>query len=188
METPVIWDGIALIMTSATYYGDIPLWNLHYWNVIWHLQRLHILPMMVLVWLNIRQNCVARGISFALSTEGRTLQWRHNECDGISNHHRLDCFCSTVCSGADQTKHQSSASLAFVRGIRRRIVDSPYKEPVTRKIFLFDDVIMRCLINVRSLFERSKPIFDCLRSVYGASVNQSNSMQCVSATGETGHP
>ena len=27
--------------------------------------------------------------------------------------------CSTVCSGADQRKHQSSASLAFVRGIHR---------------------------------------------------------------------
>ena len=27
--------------------------------------------------------------------------------------------CSTVCSGADQRKHQSSASLAFVRGIYR---------------------------------------------------------------------
>ena len=45
---------------------------------------------------------------------------------------------STVCSGA----HQSSASLAFVRGIHRSPVDSPHKEPVTRKTFPFDDVIM----------------------------------------------
>ena len=49
---------------------------------------------------------------------------------------------STVCSGADQRKHQSSASLAFVRGIHRWPVDSPHKGPVTRKIFPFDDVIM----------------------------------------------
>ena len=41
---------------------------------------------------------------------------------------------STVYSGADQRKHQSSASLAFVRGIHRG--------PVTRKMFPFDDVIM----------------------------------------------
>ena len=27
--------------------------------------------------------------------------------------------CSTICSGADQQKHQSPASLAFVRGIHR---------------------------------------------------------------------
>ena len=46
---------------------------------------------------------------------------------------------SIVCSGADQRKHQSSASLAFVRGIHR---NSPHKGPVTQKIFPFDDVIM----------------------------------------------
>ena len=49
----------------------------------------------------------------------------------------------TVYSGADQRKHQSSASLAFVRGIHRWPVNSPHKWPVTRKMFLFDDVIMR---------------------------------------------
>ena len=49
---------------------------------------------------------------------------------------------STVYSGADQRKHQSSASLAFVRGIHREPVNSPHKWPVTRKMFLFDEVIM----------------------------------------------
>ena len=50
---------------------------------------------------------------------------------------------STVYSGADQRKHQSSASLAFVRGIHRGPVNSPHKWPVTRKRFPFDDVIMK---------------------------------------------
>ena len=49
---------------------------------------------------------------------------------------------STVYSGADQRKHQSSASLAFVRGIHRWPVNYPHKWPVTRKMFPFDDVIM----------------------------------------------
>ena len=49
---------------------------------------------------------------------------------------------STVYSVADQRKYQSSASLAFVRGIHRRPVKSPHKWPVTRKMFPFDDVIM----------------------------------------------
>ena len=44
---------------------------------------------------------------------------------------------STVYLGEDQRKHQSSASLAFVRGIH------PHKGPVTRKMFRFDDVIMK---------------------------------------------
>ena len=36
-----------------------------------------------------------------------------------------------------------SPSLAFVRGIHRWPVNSPYKGPVTCKMFPFDDVIMR---------------------------------------------
>ena len=50
---------------------------------------------------------------------------------------------STVYSGADQSKHQSSASLAFVWGIHRGPVNSPHKWPVTRKMFPFDNVILR---------------------------------------------
>ena len=49
---------------------------------------------------------------------------------------------STVYSGADQRKHQSSALLVFVREIHRWPVNSPHKWPVTRKMFPFDDVIM----------------------------------------------
>ena len=49
---------------------------------------------------------------------------------------------SSVYSGADQKKHQSSASVAFVWGIHRWPVDSPHKWPVTWKMFPFDDVIM----------------------------------------------
>ena len=46
---------------------------------------------------------------------------------------------STVYSGADQRKHQSPASLAFVRGIHGWPVNSPHKGPVTRNMFLFDE-------------------------------------------------
>ena len=42
---------------------------------------------------------------------------------------------STVYSDADQRKHQSSASLTFVRGIHRWPVNSPHKWPVTGKCF-----------------------------------------------------
>ena len=47
---------------------------------------------------------------------------------------------STVCSGADQIKHQSFASLGFLRGIHRWLINSPHKGPATRK--MHDDVIM----------------------------------------------
>ena len=50
---------------------------------------------------------------------------------------------STVYSDADQRKHQSSASLAFVRGIHHGPVTSPHKWPVTRKMSPLDDVIVK---------------------------------------------
>ena len=54
----------------------------------------------------------------------------------------ITIVCSTVSSGAHQRKHQSSASLAFVRGIHRSPVNAPHKWSVTRKMFPFDDVII----------------------------------------------
>ena len=54
----------------------------------------------------------------------------------------LTIFYSTLYSGTDQRKHQSSESLAFVWGIHRGPVNSPHKGPVMRKIFPFGDVIM----------------------------------------------
>ena len=59
-----------------------------------------------------------------------TLEWRHNERHGVSNHQ------PHVYSGAYQRKHQSSASLAFMRGIHRWPVNSSHKGPVTRKFHL----------------------------------------------------
>ena len=75
----------------------------------------------------------------------QTLQWRHSERDGFSNHRRLIVFL-IVGSGADKKKHRSSASLAFVRGIHRWPVNFPQKGPVTQKMFPFDDVLMEVLI------------------------------------------
>ena len=55
---------------------------------------------------------------------------------------RLTIVYSTVYSGVDQRKHQSSASLAFVKGIHRSPMNSSHKGPVTRNMFPFDDAIM----------------------------------------------
>ena len=53
---------------------------------------------------------------------------------------------STVYSGADHREHQSSASLAFARGIHRGSVNSAHRWPVTRKMFPFDDDIMMSIL------------------------------------------
>ena len=73
----------------------------------------------------------------------------------------LTIVCSTVYSGADQRTHQSSASLAFVRGIHRGPVNPTHKGPVTRKCFhlmtssrfvLFLQFV--CVYMARHLFRR----------------------------------
>ena len=53
---------------------------------------------------------------------------------------------SNVYSGADQRKHQSPTSLAFVRRIPWWPVNYPHNWPATRKMFPFDDVIMGTFI------------------------------------------
>ena len=68
-----------------------------------------------------------------------TLLWRHNGRDGVSNNQTHDCLLSRLFKHRSK-KHQSTASLAFVRGINRWLVNSPHKWPVK---FPFDDVIMR---------------------------------------------
>ena len=50
--------------------------------------------------------------------------------------------CSTICSGADQRKHQRFVSLAFVSGNHWWPVVSLHKGPAMQKMFPFDNVIM----------------------------------------------
>ena len=76
---------------------------------------------------------------------------------------------SIVYSGADQRKHQSSASMAFVRGIHRSPLNSPHKWPVTREMFPFDGVIVLIVRRAGLLWSQrdfewrwSVPLFKCL--------------------------
>ena len=59
-----------------------------------------------------------------------TLQWCHNESDGVLNHQHLNCLLKHFFMRRSK-KYQSSKSLAFVRGIQQWLVDSPHKGPVT---------------------------------------------------------
>ena len=73
------------------------------------------------------------------------LEWRHNESDGVSNHRCLDCLLSRLFKRRSKKK-QSSALLAFVRGIHRWQVNSLHKGLVTRKMFPFDYVVMEIVV------------------------------------------
>ena len=71
-----------------------------------------------------------------------SIQTEINDITMPSQITSVSIVCSSVCTGADQRKRPSSASLAFVRGIHRWPGYSPHKGPVTRKMLPFDDVIM----------------------------------------------
>ena len=85
-----------------------------------------------------------------MTTSSDLLNWkfyRYHYCDVIMSRivSQITSFAivySTVYSGANQRKHQSSMSLAFVQGIHRWPVNSPHKWPVTGKMFPFDVIIM----------------------------------------------
>ena len=93
----------------------------------------------------------------------------------------VSIVCLTVCSGVDQRNHQSSASLAFVRGIHRWPVDSPHKGPMTRKMFPFDDVIMHLPSLMYSSWPSYKSTCTALTRIgtswLGSCINQHNWME-----------
>ena len=74
--------------------------------------------------------------------------------------------CTSVCLGADQRKHQSSPPLALLRWIHRWPVDSPYKGPVARKMFPFDEVIVdnMCVCEHTPLFGLSWTLREPMRT------------------------
>ena len=73
-------------------------------------------------------------VSFAMST----LQWRHNERDGVSSHLRPDCLLNR--SFRRRTKKTSKLC---VTGLCEWPVDCPHKGPVMKKMFPVDAVIMK---------------------------------------------
>ena len=101
-----------------------------------------------------RKNCISSAAKHKL------LYWHTNHYNDVmmsamvSQITSLMIVNSMVYSGAGQRKHQSSESLAFVRGIHRCPVNSPHKRPVTRKKFPFDDVSMLGSAGLLPLFTR----------------------------------
>ena len=84
-------------------------------------------------WLNARMQylqCVSNGDTVVLH-KAITLQWRHNECGGVSNHRRLDCSLNRLF----RRRSKKTSKL-------RVTVLCEGNSPVTRKMFPFDDVIM----------------------------------------------
>ena len=80
-------------------------------------------------------------IAYILGTSGKTPYYHYNDVIMSIMASQITSL-MTVYSDSDQRKHQSSRSVAFVRGIRRWPVNSRHKGPLTWKMFPFDAVIM----------------------------------------------
>ena len=73
-----------------------------------------------------------------------SLQWRHNERDGVSNHQPHGCLLNCLVWRRSKNTPKLRVTAAFVQGTRRWPVNSPHRGPVTRKMFPFDGVLMFC--------------------------------------------
>ena len=83
-----------------------------------------------------------RGTSFTNMVYLRlSLQWRHNDHNGVSNHQPHGCLLKRLFR-----RRSKKISKIRVAGLYVETspgpVNSPHKGPVTRKMFPFDDVIM----------------------------------------------
>ena len=71
----------------------------------------------------------------------KTLMWRHNGCDVVSNHQPDYCLLKRLFWRRSKKTPKLRAT-GFCAGIHRWPVNSPHKWPVTRTMFPFDNVIM----------------------------------------------
>ena len=82
------------------------------------------------------------------------LQWRHNEPNGVSNHQPHECLLNRLCRRRSKKTSKLRAA-GPCAGIHQWPMNSPHKWPVTRKMFLFNDVIMwLCLMQLEWYFCR----------------------------------
>ena len=71
----------------------------------------------------------------------KSLQWRHNDHDSVSNHQPHGCLLNRL-FGRRSKKTSKLRVTGLCAGNSPGPVNSPHKGPVTRKMFPFDDVIM----------------------------------------------
>ena len=75
--------------------------------------------------------------------ESDSLQWRHNDPDGVSNRQPHGCLLNRLFRRrSKKTSKPRVAGLCAGNSPGPGPVNSPHKTPVTRKMFPFDDVIM----------------------------------------------
>ena len=75
-----------------------------------------------------------------------SLQWRHNEPDGVSNHQPHNCLLNRLFKRRSR-KTSNLRATGLCEGNSPVTGEFPHKGPATRKMFPFDDVIMGVYFN-----------------------------------------
>ena len=71
-----------------------------------------------------------------------SLQWRHNERYGVSNHQHHDCLLNRLFKAQIKENMKASRHWPLCGEFNGDRWIPPHKRPVTRKMFPFDDVII----------------------------------------------
>ena len=84
-----------------------------------------------------------------------TLHWRHNDHDGVSNHQPHGCLLNRLFRRRSK-KTSTLRVTGLCAGNSPGPVNSPHKRPVTRKMFPFDDVIMKSIVLGKEDYKHKK--------------------------------
>ena len=93
----------------------------------------------------VHEDMAAENIEIYSQISNCSLQWRHNERDGVWSHRRLYCLLNRLFR-----RRSKKASKLHVTGTGDRgipLTKGPHKGPVTRKMFPFDDGIIMYVVH-----------------------------------------
>ena len=114
-------------------------------------------------------------VTTTLWIRGLTLQWRHNDHDGVANHQPHGCLLNRLFRRRSKKTSKLRVTGLCV-GNSPGPVNSPHKRPVTRKMFPFDDVIMTfwnyrrtmcwCLNQMALILQTTLPNAFCWKKIF----------------------
>ena len=109
---------------------------------MWRLKDVLLKPV-TCIYYGTDQQCLPRTII-------KSLHWRHNDHDSVSNHQPHGCLLNRLFRRRSKKTSKLRVTGLCV-GNSPGPVNSPHKGPVTRKMFPFDDVIMTIIYPYRLL-------------------------------------
>ena len=119
--------------------------NIAYRQGICHVSSVGEWQPIVVIEIFLRRHSVMRLKCIWLGVLQATLQWHHNERDGVSNHQPHGFLLNRLFK-----RRSEETSKLLVTGLYAGnsllTVEFPAQRPITRKMFLFDDVVIKIML------------------------------------------